>query len=235
MLFFISRVSAADMVSEPVRVVITNASYGRALEQLAAMGRVRLTRAGSGETAWSLLKEDKADVVAMEVLTALERISGDGTLALFASLGRPAELAGQSDVNRVSPHRVVLVARRERLLRERIFFNKFVEELIRNHCHVDRKPEERPGQEEIMADFASDPDPGYDELARLWKSRGLGRPGQPRDYLSSHVIEEYYCDALYYLADRSPEDEKLRELLARAVCVPNCCTVYPAMRSTAAK
>ena len=138
-------------------------------------------------------------------------------------------------VGKNGAQRVVLVARRDRLIRERAFFNGFVEELIKNHCLLGRTPESDSAVGGVKARLVSDPDPDYDGLSRLWKSRGLARPGQPRDYLSSHVNEEYFCDALYYLAERSPQDEQLRELLARAVCVPNCCAVYGTLRTTATK
>lgn len=67
-----------------------------------------------------------------------------------------------------------------------------------------------------------DPNPGYWRLERIWRSSGLQKRSMKRDYLSRHVYEEIYCDALDSLLDRS-EDPIYKELAATAVCVPDCC------------
>lgn len=199
--------------------------------------RPTLIRVESPAAAWELLGSGQTDVVAVDALSALEGISRDGRLALFSGSGHLGERQGEGDV---PPARIVLVALRERLVRERRLFNPVVEALVRGYCRLVRQPDSLPPVLGTLRNGAGlqgnvlliDPDPGYDGLARIWKERALQRQGQPRDYLSSHVNEEYYCDSLYLLLDRSPNDPELRQLLNRAVCVPNCCTPYTASLTT---
>ncbi|WP_243375108.1 hypothetical protein [Geotalea sp. SG265] len=69
-----------------------------------------------------------------------------------------------------------------------------------------------------------DPDPDFWRLKRLWTALGLQKEGMKRDFLSSHVNEEIYCDALDDLLDADGrKDPVLLKLNSRAVCVPDCC------------
>lgn len=202
-----------------------------------------LIRVESAGAAWLLLHNGQADVVAVDALSALDEISRDGRLALFSGSGHLGERQPEDGVVDAPPARIVLVALRERLVRERLLFNPVVEALVRAYCHSIRWPDSLLPVLATLHDGSGgkgrmlkvDPNPGYDGLARIWKERGLQRLGQPRDYLSSHVNEEYYCDSLYLLLDRAPDDPDLRQLLHRAVCVPSCCTPYRASSAVQVK
>jgi len=68
------------------------------------------------------------------------------------------------------------------------------------------------------------PNPDYWHLAEVWKRLGLQAKEMPRDYLSNHVYEEIYCDALDRLVlAQGADDPALQKLVHKAICVPNCC------------
>jgi hypothetical protein len=68
-----------------------------------------------------------------------------------------------------------------------------------------------------------DPNPDYWRLERIWRFLGLQNVAMKRDYLSNHVYEEIYCDALDRLLDNSADDQVLKNLSSKAVCTPDCC------------
>ena len=68
-----------------------------------------------------------------------------------------------------------------------------------------------------------DPNPDYWRLERIWRSLGLQSAAMKRDFLSNHVYEEIYCDALDRLLDGSPDDQVYKALSGKAVCTPDCC------------
>lgn len=70
-----------------------------------------------------------------------------------------------------------------------------------------------------------DPSPNYWRLERIWRSLGLQDAATPRDFLSRHVYEEIYCDALDRLLDDAADDAVFKDLFSKAVCTPNCCPV----------
>lgn len=235
---------AAEDALLPLRIAYLD-DAGSALILLAAGGDEfrdvglvpTLIKVESAGAAWRFLRNGQADVVAVDALSALDEISRDGSLVLYSGSGHLGEQRTDGEgVVDAPPARIVLVTLRERLVRERRLFNPVVEALVRAYCRSIRKPDSllpvlatlRNGSSVGERVLVADPNPGYDGLDRLWKEQGLQRRGQPRDYLSSHINEEYYCDSLYLLLDRSPEDPDLRRLLSRAVCVPNCCTPYRA-------
>ena len=65
--------------------------------------------------------------------------------------------------------------------------------------------------------------PDYWRLERIWRSLGLQSAAMKRDFLSNHVYEEIYCDALDRLLDGSPDDQVYKALSGKAVCTPDCC------------
>lgn len=67
------------------------------------------------------------------------------------------------------------------------------------------------------------PNPDYYRLERIWKSLGLQAAEMKPDFLSNHVYEEIYCDALDRLMDRAANDPVFKELSHKAVCTPDCC------------
>jgi hypothetical protein len=191
----------------------------------------------SPESGLSLLNDGALDAVAVDALSALREISANDRIAIFAgsgylSSGPPNELEADASDKALSG-RIVVVALRQRLVNEQRFFNTFIHALIRAYSNFSQNQEAalaaiRPYLKSTAAvDTHSvfDPNPGYDGLARLWKVQGLQRQGQPRSYLSDHVNEEYFCDALYLLLEQTPKDPGLNQLLKRAVCPPDCCPV----------
>jgi hypothetical protein len=208
------------------------------VDAFSAVGlKARLVKATSAESALKLLKNGAIDVAAVDALSALREISVDGRIAIFSGSGYLPkgvldELVADAPDNAL-PGRIVVVALRDRLLQERQFFNPVADALIRAYGRYYHAPEAtltdiRTHLSAVSAGGAVpvfDPNPGYDSLARLWKEQGLQRKGQPRDYLATHVNEEYFCDALYQLLDQAPKDPALNQLLNRAVCPPDCCPV----------
>jgi hypothetical protein len=207
-------------------------------DEFGAVGlKARLVKAASAESALKLLKSGVIDAAAVDALSALREISVDGRIAIFSGSGylpkgELDELVADAPDNAL-PGRIVVVALRDRLLQERQFFNPAADALIRAYGRYYRAPGTALADIRTLLSAASaggampvfDPNPGYDSLARLWKELGLQRQGQPRDYLATHVNEEYFCDALYQLLDRLPKDPALNQLLNRAVCPPDCCPV----------
>lgn len=218
---------------------------GSGLVLLAAAGdefdavrlKVRLVHTASTESALTLLKKRVIDAAAVDALSALREISEDGRIAIFSGSGHlpPSELeelvADAQDNSQAG--RIVVVALRERLQKDWQIFNPVSDALIRAYVRSFRKPGTVLEDIHPYLGTAStvgaipvfDPNPGYDNLARIWKEQRLQRQGQPRDYLATHVNEEYFCDALYLRLDRSPKDPALNQLLNRAVCPPDCCPI----------
>jgi hypothetical protein len=75
-----------------------------------------------------------------------------------------------------------------------------------------------------------DPNPDYYRLERIWRSLGLQDAAMKRDFLSNHVYEEIYCDALDRLLDNSADDPDFKALSSKAVCTPDCCPVKSAKK-----
>jgi len=210
--------------------------------------RVELVKTDSAENALALLKSCAIDAAAVDSISALADIARDGRIAIFSGSGHLPATVNSLDANGKTPdktpaERIVIVALRERLLSERQLFNRVSDALIRAYASYYRQQEKAPGEirqnpgpnSAGTAIVLLDPNPGYDDLARLWKERGLQREGQPRDYLATHINEEYFCDALYLLLERAPDDPALLLLLNRAVCVPNCCSIYKQSLSISAE
>ncbi len=197
--------------------------------------RTEVVKVASPESALALLNNGTLDAVAMDALFALRTISDNDRIAIFSGSGHlspgPLDELVTEPVDSAQPGRVVVVALRERLAHEQSLFNPLVHALIKAYSRYFQKPETalaaiRPRLGLAAAGEAHpvfDPNPGYDNLARLWKEQKLQRQGQPRDYLSNHVNEEYFCDALYLLLEQTPKDPGLNQLLKRAVCPPDCC------------
>jgi len=200
--------------------------------------RAEMVKVASPESALALLNSGTLDAVAVDALFALRTISDNDRIVIFSGSGHLSRGSWDELVTEpadsAQPGRVVVVALRERLARERHLFNPIVYSLIKAYSRYFQKPETALAAIRPLLGLAAtahpvfDPNPGYDNLARLWKEQKLQRQGQPRDYLSNHVNEEYFCDALYVLLEQTPKDPGLNQLLKRAVCPPDCCPLRKA-------
>lgn len=202
--------------------------------------RVELIPVASAEAALAQIKAGTLDAATVDSLSALRDIAQDGSIAIFSGAGHqletPVETLAVEETDAALPQRIVVAALRQRLQIEREVFNPLADALIRAFGAYLR--EQRAAGNDIRTGNSAsgtaaggksamlDPNPGYDRLARLWKEQGLQGEDKPRDYLASHVNEEYFCDALYYSLELTPHDPALNHLLNRAVCPPNCCTLY---------
>lgn len=154
-------------------------------------------------------------------------IGGGGTLLAVDPLAELDEAAAWELEN----GGIVVVVAEEPRAPGKETMTRFVTALIRAHQALEKDP---PGTLRRVARQISqpadagavhfDPSADYRRMERLWRSGGFQGERRPRDFLSRHVYEEIYCDALDRLVDRDGlKDEVLRKLFREAVCVPDCC------------
>lgn len=197
---------------------------------------VRLVRFGDTAEGLAALAAGKIDLCALAVGETLRQIAdgeglriigGGGTLLAVDPLAELDEAAAWELEN----GGIVVVVTEGPRAPGKETMTRFVTALIRAHQALEKDP---PGTWRRVARQISqpadagavhfDPSADYRRMERLWRSGGFQGERQPRDFLSRHVYEEIYCDALDRLVDRDGlKDEVLRKLFREAVCVPDCC------------
>lgn len=197
---------------------------------------VRLVRFADTAEGLAVLGAGKIDLGAFGVGETLRQIADGKGLRIIGGGGteRTADPLAELDeaaVRELENGGIVVVVAEGRRAPGKETMTRCVTALIRAHQALLKEPEtawhsvaRQISQPAAAGSVHFDPSADYRRMERLWRSANLQGEGRPRDFLTSHVYEEIYCDALDRLVDRDGlQDEVLQKLFREAVCVPDCC------------
>lgn len=184
------------------------------------------------------LSASKIDIGVFALGHTLQQIAADNRIQIIAGSGtaqRSDLLADIDDAARSEQehHGIVVSALQNSKTLNKDTMIRFVSRLIHAHRDINNNGDDswkriskwikRPDSN-ISVSF--DPNPDFWRLEQYWQKLGLQQEKMPKDYLTKHVYEEIYCEALELIVSKSaPDDQILKKLLSKAVCAPDCCPI----------